>query len=54
MPRKELEEVIRGQMDDSMQEEAVRGLSKEEQAKHAYYSSRRRTSEDSSEERYHF
>ena len=47
VPRKELEEVPRGQMEDSMQEEATRGLSEEKQAKCSYYSSHRRTSEGS-------
>ena len=47
MPRKELEEVPRCQTEDPMQEEATRGLSKEEQDKRSYYSSRRHTSEDS-------
>ena len=36
MPRKELEEVPKGQMEDPMQEEAARSRSKEEQAKRAY------------------
>ena len=47
MPRKELEEVPRGQMDDSMQEKVARYCSKEEQAKRAYHSSYRRKSEGS-------
>ena len=45
--QKELEEISRGQMGDQMQEEAARSLSEEEQAKRAYYSSRRRASEGS-------
>jgi len=47
VPRKELEEIPRAQMEDLMQEEVARSLLEEEQAKHAYYSSRRRTSEGS-------
>ena len=47
MPRKELEKVPSGQIEDLMQEEAARGLSEEEQAMRSYYRSRRRTSEGS-------
>ena len=47
MPRKELEEVPRDQMEDSMQEVAERELSEEEQIKRSYYRSHRRTSEGS-------
>jgi len=47
VPRKELEEVPKEQMEDPKHEEAAHNYSKEEQAKRAYHNSHRRKSEGS-------